>query len=154
MEGLYAPRHQHDQLWPDAAARPRRQVRCGLNGNLHERTSSNIIAFPASHPPFVNRGVGDTEDHGPRHGSKAPGKGCHHPRRGEPDFDTPAHIKDAAARAMHAGATKYTALDGTPDLKSAIREAVLLRGPDRHCPQPQHHLEGGLRPQSQSWSRD
>ena len=40
---------------------------------------------------------------------------------GEPDFDTPAHIKDAAARAMHAGATKYTALDGTPDLKSAIR---------------------------------
>jgi aspartate aminotransferase len=27
---------------------------------------------------------------------------------GEPDFDTPAHIKDAAARAMHAGATKYT----------------------------------------------
>ena len=41
--------------------------------------------------------------------------------RGEPDFDTPAHIKDAAARAMHAGGTKYTALDGTPDLKSAIR---------------------------------
>jgi Aspartate/tyrosine/aromatic aminotransferase len=40
---------------------------------------------------------------------------------GEPDFDTPAHIKDAAARAMHAGATKYTALGGTPDLKSAIR---------------------------------
>jgi aspartate aminotransferase len=39
----------------------------------------------------------------------------------EPDFDTPAHIKDAAARAMHAGATKYTALDGTPELKSAIR---------------------------------
>jgi len=40
---------------------------------------------------------------------------------GEPDFDTPAHIKDAAARAMQAGATKYTALDGTPELKSAIR---------------------------------
>jgi len=40
---------------------------------------------------------------------------------GEPDFDTPAHIKDAAARAMDAGATKYTALDGTPELKSAIR---------------------------------
>src|SRR6266498_458915 len=39
---------------------------------------------------------------------------------GEPDFDTPTHIKDAAARAMHAGATKYTALDGTPELKSAI----------------------------------
>jgi aspartate aminotransferase len=40
---------------------------------------------------------------------------------GEPDFDTPEHIKDAAARAMRAGATKYTALDGTSELKSAIR---------------------------------
>ncbi|MCA6120210.1 pyridoxal phosphate-dependent aminotransferase [Bradyrhizobium sp. WSM 1738] len=40
---------------------------------------------------------------------------------GEPDFDTPEHIKDAAMRAMVAGATKYTALDGTPELKAAIR---------------------------------
>jgi aspartate aminotransferase len=32
---------------------------------------------------------------------------------GEPDFDTPDHIKDAAARAMRAGATKYTPLHGT-----------------------------------------
>nr|WP_246820859.1 pyridoxal phosphate-dependent aminotransferase [Bradyrhizobium iriomotense] len=40
---------------------------------------------------------------------------------GEPDFDTPEHVKDAAARAMQAGATKYTALDGTPELKAAIR---------------------------------
>src|SRR6266702_5612645 len=40
---------------------------------------------------------------------------------GEPDFDTPEPIKDAAERAMRAGATKYTALDGTPELKSAIR---------------------------------
>jgi aspartate aminotransferase len=40
---------------------------------------------------------------------------------GEPDFDTPEHIKDAAARAMRAGATKCTALDGTPELKSATR---------------------------------
>jgi len=40
---------------------------------------------------------------------------------GEPDFDTPEHIKEAAARAIRAGATKYTALDGTPELKSAIR---------------------------------
>ncbi|MGL3110301.1 pyridoxal phosphate-dependent aminotransferase [Bradyrhizobium sp. BR 1432] len=40
---------------------------------------------------------------------------------GEPDFDTPDHIKDAAARAMQAGATKYTALDGTLELKAAIR---------------------------------
>ncbi|WP_244561144.1 pyridoxal phosphate-dependent aminotransferase [Bradyrhizobium canariense] len=40
---------------------------------------------------------------------------------GEPDFDTPEHVKDAARRAMDAGATKYTALDGTPELKAAIR---------------------------------
>jgi aspartate aminotransferase len=39
---------------------------------------------------------------------------------GEPDFDTPDSIKDAAERAMRAGATKYTALDGSPELKAAI----------------------------------
>lgn len=39
---------------------------------------------------------------------------------GEPDFDTPQHIKDAATRALAAGATKYTTLDGTPELKAAI----------------------------------
>lgn len=40
---------------------------------------------------------------------------------GEPDFDTPDHVKEAASRATQAGATKYTALDGTPELKAAIR---------------------------------
>lgn len=40
---------------------------------------------------------------------------------GEPDFDTPDYVKDAAKRAMDGGATKYTALDGTPELKAAIR---------------------------------
>ena len=39
---------------------------------------------------------------------------------GEPDFDTPQHIKDAAIAAMNAGQTKYTAVDGTPELKDAI----------------------------------
>ena len=39
---------------------------------------------------------------------------------GEPDFDTPDHVKEAASAAMRQGATKYTALDGTPDLKAAI----------------------------------
>ncbi|MDH3638041.1 MAG: aminotransferase class I/II-fold pyridoxal phosphate-dependent enzyme, partial [Gammaproteobacteria bacterium] len=39
---------------------------------------------------------------------------------GEPDFDTPVHIKEAAIKAIEAGATKYTAVDGTPELKSAI----------------------------------
>lgn len=39
---------------------------------------------------------------------------------GEPDFDTPEHIKDAAIAAIHAGQTKYTAVDGTPALKQAV----------------------------------
>jgi len=39
---------------------------------------------------------------------------------GEPNFDTPEHIKQAAIRAIKAGATRYTAVDGTPELKSAI----------------------------------
>ncbi|MDF1781188.1 MAG: pyridoxal phosphate-dependent aminotransferase [Alcanivoracaceae bacterium] len=39
---------------------------------------------------------------------------------GEPDFDTPDHIKEAAVEAIRAGKTKYTAVDGTPSLKKAI----------------------------------
>ena len=39
---------------------------------------------------------------------------------GEPDFDTPENIKAAAIRAIEAGHTKYTAVDGIPELKSAI----------------------------------
>lgn len=39
---------------------------------------------------------------------------------GEPDFDTPAHIKQAAIAAIDAGDTKYTAVDGTPELKAAV----------------------------------
>ncbi|MBN2629669.1 MAG: pyridoxal phosphate-dependent aminotransferase [Rhodobacteraceae bacterium] len=39
---------------------------------------------------------------------------------GEPDFDTPQNIKDAAKRAMDAGRTKYTPVDGIPELKAAI----------------------------------
>ena len=39
---------------------------------------------------------------------------------GEPDFDTPDNIKEAAIAAIRAGQTKYTAVDGTPELKQAI----------------------------------
>ena len=39
---------------------------------------------------------------------------------GEPDFDTPEHIKDAAVKAIADGFTKYTAVDGTASLKQAI----------------------------------
>jgi aspartate aminotransferase len=39
---------------------------------------------------------------------------------GEPDFDTPEYIKNAAINAIHNGQTKYTAVDGTPELKQAV----------------------------------
>ena len=39
---------------------------------------------------------------------------------GEPDFDTPSHIKEAAKRALDAGATKYTQVEGTPALRAAV----------------------------------
>jgi aspartate aminotransferase len=41
---------------------------------------------------------------------------------GEPDFDTPDHIKEAAIAAIRGGETKYTALDGSPNMKRAIRD--------------------------------
>jgi aspartate aminotransferase len=40
---------------------------------------------------------------------------------GEPDFDTPQHIKLAAIQAIESGYTKYTAVDGIPELKEAIK---------------------------------
>ncbi len=39
---------------------------------------------------------------------------------GEPDFDTPDNIKEAAIAAIRRGETKYTAVDGTPELKAAV----------------------------------
>ena len=41
---------------------------------------------------------------------------------GEPDFDTPDPVKDAAIAAIRAGYTKYTRVDGAPELKRAIRD--------------------------------
>lgn len=41
---------------------------------------------------------------------------------GEPDFDTPDHIKEAAIQAIHQGLTKYTPVAGTPGLKKAVVE--------------------------------
>ncbi|HKI70204.1 MAG TPA: aminotransferase class I/II-fold pyridoxal phosphate-dependent enzyme, partial [Verrucomicrobiae bacterium] len=41
---------------------------------------------------------------------------------GEPDFDTPQHIKDAAAKALAAGFTKYTPASGIPELRQAVAD--------------------------------
>jgi len=51
---------------------------------------------------------------------KAAGKNIIGLGAGEPDFDTPEHIKQVAIAAIHSGDTKYTAVDGTPALKQAI----------------------------------
>ncbi|MBD1170795.1 pyridoxal phosphate-dependent aminotransferase [Pelagibacterales bacterium SAG-MED02] len=53
---------------------------------------------------------------------KAAGKDVIGLGAGEPDFDTPENIKQAAIKAIHDGDTKYTAVDGTPALKKAIVE--------------------------------
>lgn len=55
---------------------------------------------------------------------------------GEPDFDTPEPIKAAAIEAIQRGETKYTAVDGTPELKQAIvdkfhRDNALTYTPDQ-----------------------
>jgi aspartate aminotransferase len=51
---------------------------------------------------------------------KAEGKDLIGLGAGEPDFDTPQHIKDAAIAAINKGFTKYTAVGGTPSLKAAV----------------------------------
>ncbi len=51
---------------------------------------------------------------------KAAGKDIIGLGAGEPDFDTPSHIKEAAIKAIKDGQTKYTAVDGIPELKKAI----------------------------------
>ena len=56
---------------------------------------------------------------------KAEGKDILSFSAGEPDFDTPQVIKDAAIDAIHAGFTKYTAVDGIPALKKAVAKKLL-----------------------------
>ncbi len=51
---------------------------------------------------------------------KAAGKDVIGLGAGEPDFDTPENIKAAAIAAINGGKTKYTAVDGIPELKKAI----------------------------------
>ena len=51
---------------------------------------------------------------------KAEGKDIIGLGAGEPDFDTPLHIADAGVDAIRKGITRYTAVDGTAELKDAI----------------------------------
>src|ERR671929_2121729 len=52
------------------------------------------------------------------------GKQIVHLEIGEPDFDTPAHVKEAAKRALDAGATHYGPSAGLPELREAIAKHV------------------------------
>ncbi len=54
---------------------------------------------------------------------------------GEPDFDTPEHIRDAAKRAIDNGKTRYTAVDGIPELKAAICAKFLRENGLTYTPQ-------------------
>ena len=62
---------------------------------------------------------------------------------GEPDFDTPQHIKDAAIQAIHDGKTKYTPADGIPELKEAICAKFLRDNGLTYTPAQVHVAPGG-----------
>ncbi len=62
---------------------------------------------------------------------------------GEPDLDTPEHVRAAAKAAIDAGQTRYTAVDGTPELKAAICEKFLRDNDLRYEPAQVSVASGG-----------
>ena len=54
---------------------------------------------------------------------------------GEPDFETPAHIRQAAIAAIDAGCSHYTAARGIPELRRAICRDSLARRGQEHTPE-------------------
>ena len=62
---------------------------------------------------------------------------------GEPDFDTPDNIKEAAIRAIREGKTKYTDVDGIPELKAAICAKFARENGLTYQPQQVHVAPGG-----------
>ncbi|GAA2881096.1 aspartate aminotransferase [Aminobacter niigataensis] len=85
--------------------------------------SDNVAAPLRSAARIAAIGVSEILDIGAR--AAAMRKDGHHVivlAAGEPDFDTPDTVKEAAWKAMQRGETKYTALDGSPAMKEAIRE--------------------------------
>lgn len=58
---------------------------------------------------------------------EAQGRPMIHLQIGEPDFDTPAHVREAAKRALDEGATHYAPFPGIPELRKAIAEDVTRR---------------------------
>jgi len=66
---------------------------------------------------------------------EAQGKQIIHLEIGEPDFDTPPHIIEAACRALHQGATHYTPSGGIPELRRAIAAGMSLARGQEISPQ-------------------
>ena len=66
---------------------------------------------------------------------KAEGKDVIGLGAGEPDFDTPENIREAAKRAIDSGKTRYTAVDGIPELKAAICSKFLRENGLTYTPQ-------------------
>ena len=66
---------------------------------------------------------------------KAEGKDVIGLGAGEPDFDTPENIREAAKRAIDSGKTRYTAVDGIPELKAAICAKFLRENGLTYTPQ-------------------
>ena len=62
---------------------------------------------------------------------------------GEPDFDTPAHIRTAAVRAIEAGKTRYTTVDGIAELKQAICDKFARENDLRYDPSQVSVASGG-----------
>ena len=62
---------------------------------------------------------------------------------GEPDFDTPAHIRTAAIRAIEAGKTRYTTVDGIAELKQAICDKFARENDLRYDPSQVSVASGG-----------
>ena len=62
---------------------------------------------------------------------------------GEPDFDTPDNIKDAAIQAIRDGKTKYTPADGIPELKEAICAKFQRENDLTYTPSQIHIAPGG-----------
>src|SRR5437870_12561756 len=74
---------------------------------------------------------------------EARGKHVIHLEIGEPDFDTPAHITEAAIRALKGGATHYGPAAGIPELREAVADDTARRRGIRATPAPAVVTPGG-----------
>src|SRR5205823_5594128 len=96
-------------------ARPRRERACLLPRDADDRLARIV---EAGLTPEGGRG------HARAKALERQGKQVIHLEIGEPDFDTPEHIRDAAKRALDAGATHYGPSAGLPELREAIAKHI------------------------------